>query len=58
MRTSNLCACAVTMALCAAALQTPAVASSHREAPNITRLSTLDSTDFCLFRSYELGRDG
>lgn len=32
-------------------------ASSHREAPNITRLPTLDSTDFYLFRSYEPGRD-
>ena len=32
--------------------------SSHREAPNITRLPTVDSTDFYLFNSYEPGRDG
>lgn len=32
-------------------------ASSHREAPNITRLPTVDSTDFYLFNSYEPGRN-
>jgi hypothetical protein len=32
------------------------MASSHREAPNITRLPTVDSTDFYLFNSYEPGR--
>src|SRR4051812_8202578 len=32
--------------------------SSHREAPNIARMPTLDSTDFYLFNSYEPGRDG
>ncbi len=32
--------------------------SSHREAPNITRMPTADSTDFYLFNSYEPGRDG
>ena len=31
-------------------------ASSHREAPNITRFPTLDSTDFYAFNSYEAGR--
>lgn len=35
-----------------------AVASSHREAPNITRFPTLDSTDFYVFNSYEPGREG
>lgn len=40
------------------ALPLLATASSHREAPNITRLPTLDSTDFYMFRSYEAGRDG
>ncbi|NAW65893.1 DUF4331 domain-containing protein [Photobacterium halotolerans] len=34
-----------------------ASASSHREAPNITRLPTLDSTDFYAFNSYESGRE-
>lgn len=33
-------------------------ASSHREAPNITRLPTVDSTDFYMFNSYEPGRAG
>lgn len=32
-------------------------ASSHREAPNITRFPALDSTDFYLFNSYEPGRE-
>lgn len=31
-------------------------ASSHREAPNITRAPALDSTDFYAFNSYEPGR--
>jgi hypothetical protein len=42
----------------AAALPLAATGSSHREAPNITRLPTLDSTDFYLFNSYEPGRQG
>jgi hypothetical protein len=42
----------------AAALSVPllAFASSHREAPNISRLPTLDGTDFYMFNSYESGR--
>ena len=32
-------------------------ASSHREAPNITRMPTLDATDFYVFNSYEAGRE-
>ena len=35
-----------------------AIASSHREAPNITELPKVDSTDFYMFRSYESGRSG
>ena len=35
-----------------------AFASSHREAPGITRLPQVDGTDFYLFRSYESGREG
>jgi hypothetical protein len=34
----------------------PINASSHREAPNISRFPTLDSTDFYAFNSYEQGR--
>jgi hypothetical protein len=42
----------------AAALSVPliAFASSHREAPNISRMPTLDGTDFYMFNSYESGR--
>jgi len=36
----------------------PAGASSHREAPNVTRLPTIDASDFYVFRSYETGREG
>jgi hypothetical protein len=35
-----------------------AVASSHREAPFITKMPKVDNTDFYMFRSYEPGRDG
>jgi hypothetical protein len=35
-----------------------AFASSHREAPNITRYPTLDATDLYMFNSYETGRSG
>jgi hypothetical protein len=41
----------------AAGLSAPAYASSHREAPGITKISKLDGTDFYMFRSYEPGRD-
>ena len=33
-----------------------ALASSHREAPNISRIPKVDGTDFYMFRSYEEGR--
>lgn len=45
-------------ALCATTLPMLAGASSHREAPNIARLPTVDSTDFYLFNSYETARNG
>ncbi|HEY5264281.1 MAG TPA: DUF4331 domain-containing protein [Steroidobacteraceae bacterium] len=35
-----------------------AFASSHREAPNISRLPSLDATDLYMFNSYEAGRSG
>ena len=35
-----------------------ASASSHREAPAITRTPAVDATDFYMFRSYEPGRSG
>ena len=37
---------------------TSALASSHREAPQITEMPKVDATDFYLFNSYETGRDG
>ena len=35
----------------------PSFASSHREAPGITKLPKVDGTDFYMFRSYEPGHD-
>ena len=35
-----------------------AVASSHREAPSITKTPKVDGTDFYMFNSYESGRTG
>lgn len=54
MKTSPL-ATAISV-VCAGLLSTSGYASSHREAPNITRMPTLDSTDFYAFNSYETGR--
>lgn len=34
------------------------LASSHREAPNITSIPKVDATDFYMFNSYEAGREG
>jgi hypothetical protein len=36
----------------------PAFASSHREAPDTTKMPKTDNTDFYMFNSYESGRDG
>jgi hypothetical protein len=47
---------AVQLALLSA-LAPAAQASSHREAPFITRLPKADATDFYMFRSYEPGRE-
>ncbi len=52
-RTTSVVAAAI-----AALLPFASQASSHREAPNITRFPTVDSTDFYLFNSYEPGKDG
>lgn len=49
---------AVSAALSTLVLVANVQASSHREAPNITRMPTLDATDFYLFNSYEPGREG
>lgn len=42
--------------ICSTFSTAPSEASSHREAPNISRFPTLDSTDFYAFNSYEEGR--
>ncbi|CAN5307609.1 DUF4331 domain-containing protein [soil metagenome] len=44
------------MAVATAMGQTAVQASSHREAPGITKTPKVDSTDFYMFRSYEPGR--
>jgi Domain of unknown function (DUF4331) len=44
--------------LSAAVGLTPAKASSHREAPGITKMPKVDSTDLYMFNSYESGRSG
>ncbi len=56
-RKTSLVAAAISATM-AAALPLTAGASSHREAPNITRLPTMDSTDFYLFNSYDPARAG
>jgi hypothetical protein len=45
----------VALALCT--LAPNAMASSHREAPFITRMPKVDGSDFYMFKSYEAGRD-
>ncbi|RJG27748.1 DUF4331 domain-containing protein [Massilia cavernae] len=42
--------------LLAGAIVPQALASSHREAPFITKSPKIDATDFYMFRSYETGR--
>ena len=44
--------------LLAAGFAPSALASSHREAPFITRQPKVDGTDFYMFNSYEPGRAG
>lgn len=53
-------AAALTIAAAITATLTPLTgsASSHREAPNITRMPAVDSTDFYIFNSYEANRAG
>jgi hypothetical protein len=49
----------VILACAASALcYTTAFASSHREAPNITKSPKVDNTDVYVFQSYETGRQG
>ena len=48
---------ALTAGLGALCVALPAMASSHREAPNITKTPKVDNTDLYMFRSYEPGRE-
>lgn len=57
MRKSCL-ALLLTLAIAMSFATLPASASSHREAPGITEMPKVDSTDFYMFRSYESGRSG
>ncbi len=46
------------IALITTCMASAAFASSHREAPNITKMSKVDNTDVYAFQSYEPGRAG
>lgn len=48
----------LTIALAAALIPALASASSHREAPFISTMPTVDASDFYMFNSYEAGRSG
>lgn len=56
MRTRYLGGAATVVAAILALGVGQAQASSHREAPGITKMPKVDSTDFYMFRSYEPGR--
>jgi len=53
-RDASLATVLALLLACGAA--TPTLASSHREAPGITKMPKVDGTDFYMFRSYEPGR--
>ncbi|MEP7084018.1 MAG: DUF4331 domain-containing protein [Betaproteobacteria bacterium] len=57
---SSLTRICVALACASAALGagSSALASSHREAPMISKMPAVDNTDLYAFRSYEPGRDG
>ena len=52
------CCAALLASAFAGVVATPAVASSHREAPFITRHPKVDATDLYMFKSFEPGRSG
>lgn len=58
MRLGRRTALGAAVGLCGLGATAVALASSHREAPFITKNPKVDATDFYLFRSYEPGRDG
>ena len=52
----HTCCAALAASAVATFFSAPAMASSHREAPFITRMPKVDGTDFYMFRSYEANR--
>ncbi len=50
------CCAALVASAVASLFSAPAMASSHREAPFITKMPKVDGTDLYMFRSYEPGR--
>ncbi len=56
MRRTHLTACISIGSLAALGSSALLLASSHREAPQITEMPKLDATDFYMFRSYETGQ--
>ena len=56
MKNNSLTRTAVLAVASLSLASVPLHASSHREAPMITHLPKLDSTDFYMFNSYEAGR--
>lgn len=50
------CCAALVASAVASLFSAPAMASSHREAPFITRMPKVDGTDLYMFRSYEANR--
>ena len=52
----HTCCAALVASAVASLFCAPAMASSHREAPFITKMPKVDGTDLYMFRSYETGR--
>ncbi|MFC0679086.1 DUF4331 domain-containing protein [Lysobacter korlensis] len=48
---------AIAVALAGLVIGGAAIGSSHREAPKISEMPTVDNTDLYMFRSYEAGRE-
>ncbi len=46
----------IALAMALMGLSACALASSHREAPSITKTPKVDATDFYMFKSYESNR--
>jgi hypothetical protein len=58
MKRNNVWLAATISGLILAGAFAPAQASSHREAPFLTKAPKVDGTDFYMFRSYAPGREG